>query len=542
MISHRRTTSTWHSLRAVLVALLAVVTAATSAGVNGDEGVTWEYQPGDAELIVGLRVGATATDLDTGTVVGDLDALGLALVRSADPATLANDPDVAFVSRDRSLLPTSSDSTIARANRSAADELHATALWEAGFTGAGQTVALIDTGISEHADLAGRVVHGPNLAGDRTSEDRYGHGTVMAGLIAGDGTASQGRWTGVAPDATVLSVKVAGADGATDVSQVLAGLQWLVSCHVDHAGGACATTHDASVVVLAYTTDSTQSATIDPLAYAIQRVHAAGILVIASAGNDGDGRRGTVDGPGAAPWAYTVGAFDASTGWQATFSEYGRTVDGIQKPEALASGVNLVGPVDTRSTIARRAPHALRDGGYIRGSGTSQAAAAAGGLAALVRQAQAGADASHVRALLSASTAPVRGGAAGRLDGRLVPEQLVRSSSPWLRGDGTGTLDGARGSVRVFARIDGRTVLVDGEYTATGQTWDARAWAGSTWDGSTWDGSTWDGSTWDGSTWDGSTWDGSTWDGSTWDGSTWDGSTWDGSTWDGSTWDVADWE
>ena len=102
-------------------------------------------------------------------------------------------------------------------------------------------MAVVDTGITEVSDLAGRVVpvqNGglfggtspcKNFSGESTCSDSYGHGTFIAGIIAGNGTASGGKWKGVAPQAKLLSVKIAGASGAADVSNVLAGIQWVVS-------------------------------------------------------------------------------------------------------------------------------------------------------------------------------------------------------------------------------------------------------------------------------------------------------------------------
>ena len=68
-----------------------------------------------------------------------------------------------------------------------------------------------------------------NLSGELDCNDRYGHGTFIAGLVAGNGASSGGKWKGVAPEASVLSVKTAGADGAADVSNILAAIQWVVS-------------------------------------------------------------------------------------------------------------------------------------------------------------------------------------------------------------------------------------------------------------------------------------------------------------------------
>jgi serine protease AprX len=105
-----------------------------------------------------------------------------------------------------------------------ADESHA-----AGVDGAGVGVAMIDTGVNEVADLEGRVAHGIDLSGEDDGVDRFGHGTFVAGVIAGDGAASNGVYDGVAPAAHLISIKIAGEDGSSDVSQLLAALQWAVS-------------------------------------------------------------------------------------------------------------------------------------------------------------------------------------------------------------------------------------------------------------------------------------------------------------------------
>ena len=97
------------------------------------------------------------------------------------------------------------------------------------YTGAGVTVALVDTGVVPMPDLASRILHAVDLTGEADGLDRYGHGTHMAGIIAGTGAASGGTYSGVAPGANLVSIKVAGLDGSTDASVVMAGLQWAVT-------------------------------------------------------------------------------------------------------------------------------------------------------------------------------------------------------------------------------------------------------------------------------------------------------------------------
>ena len=483
----------------VAVATLLVLAALTPSSATA---ATW---------IVGLAESASAADLDAGRVLavhGDLD---IAVV-AANPLAverLEHDPDAVFVVADRPLTPTAASDPDALPRHSGGDKLGMRSAWRAGLTGAGTTVALIDTGVSEHPDLAGRVIHGQNFAGDGTSDDTYGHGTVMAGLIAGDGAASGGRWMGAAPEATILSVKVAGADGATDVSQVLAALQWTVS-HRDAYG--------VDVLLLAYATDSQQSATIDPLAYAVQRVHEAGIVPIATAGNDGADR---VTNPGAAPAALTIGAFDHETGGAAAFSSGGTTVDGLVKPELLATGTHVVAPVDANSTVAGDNPQALQGADYIRGSGTSHAAALVAGATAVLVQAHPGDDIDTIRGRVVSGaryTNPNgQGNGAGWFRWNKVEHGLIAPFAPAFEADGSGSLQAARGSRVVY--VDGEAV--EGEVDVFGNAWDPEGWTSSSWNSSSWNSSSWNSSSWNSSSWNSSSWSWSSWASSTWNTAAW---------------------
>ena len=147
-----------------------------------------------------------------------------------------------------------------------------------GIDGTGVTVAMIDTGVSHHVDLDGRMLARVDFTPGGAGDDGFGHGTHLAGVIAGDGTASDGKWRGVAPGAQLVSVKVADADGATDVSVVIAAIQWVVS-HREQYG--------IRVLNLSFGTDSIQPYAVDPLDAAVERAWFAGITVVVSAGNRG---------------------------------------------------------------------------------------------------------------------------------------------------------------------------------------------------------------------------------------------------------------
>src|SRR2546430_1059186 len=138
--------------------------------------------------------------------------------------------------------------------------------WAQTRLGGGVGVAVIGPGASPMTDLRGRVVSGPDLSGEGTLIDTYGHGTVMAGIIAGSGADSvnnkNGAYTGVAPHATVVAVKVAGRNGAVDVSTVLQAMHWV---------SAYQSQFNIRVLNLSYGTPSTQNPAVDPLNYAVDR-------------------------------------------------------------------------------------------------------------------------------------------------------------------------------------------------------------------------------------------------------------------------------
>ena len=166
---------------------------------------------------------------------------------------------------------------------STTDYTGAQAWWAAGYTGKGVDVALIDSGVSpvEGLDAPGKVINGPDLslesqAPNLTNLDTFGHGTFMAGLIAGRDAA----YRGMAPDARIVSVKVATADGGTDVSQVIAAIDWVVQHRNDNG-------MNIRVLNLSYGTNSSQWYGVDPLAFAVEQAWDAGIVVVAAAGNSG---------------------------------------------------------------------------------------------------------------------------------------------------------------------------------------------------------------------------------------------------------------
>jgi serine protease AprX len=423
------------------------------------------------------------------------------------------------------------------------------AAWRDGHLGAGIGVAVLDTGISDMPDLQGRIVHGPDLSGEGRTIDTYGHGTVMAGIIAGSGDDSVGRsggaYTGIAPGAHVVSVKVAGANGAADVSTLLQGMHW-VAAYQDQ--------FDIRVLNLSWGTASTQDPAVDPLNHAVQRLWGQGIVVVVAAGNSGP-HAGTVTKPGDDPLVITVGAFDdggtakLNDDSRVNWSSVGPTAQGLAKPDLVASGRRVVSTRSHGSTVVAENPRALIEPSYIRGSGSSQAAAVTSGAVALLLDARPELTPDQVKSLLTRTADPINGvtrhqQGAGRLD---LGEALTADPGPatWQTptATGLGSIEASRGGRHVQSDCgqDGTVTVIRGEIDVRCEEWNGSSWTGSSWTGSSWTGSSWTGSSWTGSSWTGSSWTGGSWTGSSWQGSSWTGSSWTGSSWTGSSWTGSSW-
>jgi serine protease AprX len=402
--------------------------------------------------------------------------------------------------------------------------------WRSGWTGKGIGVAIIDTGVNGVGDLAGRVVHSEDFSGEGDGVDRFGHGTFIAGLIAGSGAASVGGVKGVAPDADIISLKIAGRDGSADITHVMAALQWAVSFK---------DVYNIRVVNLSLGTDSTQDYRIDPLNMAVERAWQAGIAVVVSASNKGPGA-GTIAKPADDPYVITVGAVhDATTPGTGDdtvpdFSGSGPTAaNGLVKPDLAAPGGSVVSTRVPGSFIDTNFPGGRVGASYFKGSGTSFAAGIASGSAALVLSRNPSLTPDQVKARLVGTTRPGpvsdpnRVGS-GTLDAyaATVSNSMAAANQGLTPSHGTGSLQASRGTLQTAVvtgtAVDALGVVspllcpVTGNVTAQLQPFDQVAYTTGEWTGSSWYGSSWYGSSWYGSSWYGSSWYGSSWYADTW--------------------------
>jgi len=279
-----------------------------------------------------------------------------------------------------------------------------------GLTGRGIGIAVVDSGITSwHDDLTssdGRTYPYGNqrvskfvdlVNGQMMPYDDHGHGSHVAGILVGNGFDSRGRQSGMAPDASLVSLKVLDAQGKGTISSVIAALDWVA---------ANARAYNIRIVNLSVGAAVTQSYWIDPLALAARRLSERGILVVAAAGNlgqnaDGEMQYGGILAPGNAPWVLTVGA-SSTEGTARTqddivadFSSLGPTRgDYLAKPDLVAPGRGVLSLAVPGSTLYQASADYLVSGNvktgypaYLSLTGTSMAAPQVAGAAALMLQA-----------------------------------------------------------------------------------------------------------------------------------------------------------
>ena len=299
--------------------------------------------------------------------------------------------------------------------------------WAMGTTGKGIGVAVVDTGIAgdhpdfrvSQTDTRSRVIATAVAnPGADDAGDTYGHGTHVAGLIAGNATNRDagdplhGRYAGVAPDANLISVKVDDGTGATTLADVIAGLQFVVDFRSEY---------NIRVVNLSLRSSVAESYRTDPLDAAVEQAWFAGIVVVAAAGNGGTGPGSVDHAPGNDPHIITVGAVDdmatkdISDDRLTAWSSRGRTQDGVEKPDVVAPGAHLVAPLAAGSYYAGQCPECVVDGQYLRIGGTSMAAALVSGEVADLLQAYPNWSPQQVKATLVKRTRAVTSPTTGTL-------------------------------------------------------------------------------------------------------------------------------
>jgi serine protease AprX len=411
---------------------------------------------------------------------------------------------------------------------------------------------VIDTGIDPLSDFSGRLVGGVDLsAGTNPFRDSYGHGTFVAGLIAGDGASSNGTYSGEAPGAGLVSVKVAGASGQTSLAQVIAGVYWVIANRAKD---------NIRVLNMSLGYLSPVSTSLNPLDLAVQAAWNAGIVVVTAAGNSGPSN-GTIVSPGDDPLVITAGALDdqgqlnPSNDVMTSFSSVGPTsADGWFKPDLVTSGRSVVSLRAPGSTIDVQNPSARVGSSNFVGTGTSFSAAIVSGAAALVLADNPSDTPSMVKAALLGTTTPgpvgnpfVDGhGDLNALAAATAPPMNLTQVAPLLPTLPGTTINLAKTwSLSSWNGLSWNGLTVPGAVAtgpvATGLSWNGEAFNGLSWNGLSWNGLSWNGLSWNGLSWNGLSWNGLSWNGLSWNGLSWNGLSWNGLSWNGLSWNGLSW-
>jgi serine protease AprX len=268
------------------------------------------------------------------------------------------------------------------------DVVGADVVWDAGITGEGVAVAVIDSGLDDLAGLSKHIdgdddriiawidfVHGKNKP-----EDKNGHGTHIAGIIANTEVGEDGEWNGVAPGVNLVGVRVLDKNGYGTYEQVIQGIQWVIDHKVEY---------NIRIINLSLVSSVQSPYWADPLNQAVMQAWANDIVVVVAAGNAGPDPM-SIGVPGNNPYVITVGAFTDNytpNNWDddyiTPFSASGPTLDGFVKPDVVAPGAHIRSLVEKSDYLARKYPDTYHFTNYASIAGTSQASAVVSGIAAL---------------------------------------------------------------------------------------------------------------------------------------------------------------
>ena len=424
-----------------------------------------------------------------GRTTGELPIInGLVAAMSASAAEkLAGKPGIRAVSLNAAVKKTGIVSGIDTSllQTSYPDSVQAPRAW-AGATGKGVGVAVVDTGIAgtlpdfrvSQSNTASRVVATVATNPYATSDnDSYGHGTHVAGIIAGNGANRpssdplDGKYVGVAPDANLISIKASDEQGNATVLDVIYGLQFAVDNK---------STYNIRVVNLSLESTDAQSYKTDPLDAAAEAAWFNGIVVVAAAGNRGTAGDAVNYAPGNDPYVISVGGVD-DQGTKNTlddsiadWSSRGTTQDGYAKPDVLAPGAHIVSDLAPNSAFASLCPSCIVSGQYIRAGGTSMAAPMVAGAVADMLQAHPGYTPDQVKGAILAS---------GR---KVVGTSTTEISATGLVYGGLSSTNPNQG-LTPNSLIDSST----GQINYTRSSWSRSSWSRSSWSRSSWSRSSW---------------------------------------------------
>ncbi len=428
--------------------------------------------------------------------------------------------------------------------------------WLAGYTGKGVGVAVIDTGIQgnlpdfrvSQSDATSRVIAtAVTNPAATTANDTFGHGTHVAGLIAGNGTnlpasdPNYGKYAGSAPDANLIGIKASDDLGNASVLDVIDGLQFVIDKKADY---------NIRVVNLSLKSTIAESYKTDPLDAAVEAAWNSGIVVVAAAGNGGSAPDAVSYAPANDPYVITVGGVDdkgtktIDDDMLATWSSRGKTQDGFEKPDVIAPGARLASTVPAGSEYTRLCPSCVVDGSYFRVGGTSMAAAVVSGEAADLIQAYPNWTPNQVksaivkrsRAVLEASTTTET-----LVDATGQPVSTTATTTTTVVGAETATDKALNNptSVNVNSGLGASTLLdpATGLIDYSRASWSRASWSDATdplrasWSRASWSRASWSRASWSATPESCSDFERASWSRASWSRASWSRASWSRASW-----------
>lgn len=259
------------------------------------------------------------------------------------------------------------------------------------LTGKGVNIAIVDTGIYPHKDLEGRIIEFKDFVGNKTKPyDDNGHGTHCAGDAAGSGASSNGKYAGPAPEANLIGVKVLNKLGSGSLSTIIDGVQWCIDYNEDDHPE-----HRIDIISMSLggSPQKMDKEESDPLVRIVDKAWDSGIVVCVAAGNEGPDAK-TISSPGLSRKVITVGAMDdkntdnTNDDIIAKFSSRGPTIYGLNKPDIVAPGVDIISLRSPSSFLDKTQKSSRVDKHYLSLSGTSMATPICAGSVALLLECQ----------------------------------------------------------------------------------------------------------------------------------------------------------
>ena len=350
------------------------------------------------------------------------------------------------------------------------------------LTGKGIGVAVIDSGIASHPDFGSRIVLNKNFNPTvADAGDAYGHGTAVAGIIAGNGTASGGQFIGVAPEVNLINLRVNDGSGAAPTSTIMNAILWAVINR---------DTYNIRVMNLSLSASVQESYVTSPIDAAVEYAWLKGIVVVVAAGNSGP--NSALYAPANDPFVITVGATDdhgttsIADDTLASFSSFGTTQNGFSKPELVAPGRHIITTLAPNSNFALNYPSFVVGSGYIQLSGTSMAAPMVSGVAALYLECNPMVRPGQLKALLLATARPIA--AAGT--GAGYPSAALAIDHLGLVGNANHGIDPNNFLKVMYLQANSLQSLPS-------VSWDSVSWDSVSWDSVSWDSIAWNAVSWE---------------------------------------------